>query len=105
MFFFHQVTQPFSDWFFGLGLEAASWSTMMVSYAWISEVLFNDLKAIRVPTLILHGVHDRICLYPLGLAQYRGIKGSKLIPFENSGHGLFYDEKEKFNDEVMNFVC
>lgn len=104
MFFYKPVTDPFSDWFLQIGLEAASWSTIMVSYAWLSEVLFDDLAAVRVPTLILHGIHDQVCLYPLALAQHEGIQGSKLVPFENSGHGLFYDEKEKFNYELMQFV-
>lgn len=104
MFFYKPVTDPFSDWFLQIGLEAASWSTIMVSYAWLSEVLFDDLAAVRVPTLILHGIHDQVCLYPLALAQHEGIQGSKLVPFENSGHGLFYDQKEKFNYELMQFV-
>ena len=29
---------------------------------------------------------------------------AKLVRFENSGHGLFYEEKEKFNDELLNFL-
>ena len=57
-----------------------------------------------MPTLILHGVHDQVCLFPLGVAQSEGIRGSRLVPFEDSGHGLFYDEKDKFNLELMNFV-
>jgi len=33
-----------------------------------------------------------------------GIRGARLIRFENSGHGLFYEEKDKFNTELMNFI-
>lgn len=33
-----------------------------------------------------------------------GIKGAKLIRFENSGHALFYEEKEKFNQELVKFI-
>ncbi len=104
MFFYKKISEPFDSWFLNMGLQAASWSTIQVSYAWLSEVLFNDLAAICVPTLILHGVHDQICPFPLAVAQHQGIKGSILIPFENSGHGLFYDEKDKFNQELMRFV-
>ncbi len=33
-----------------------------------------------------------------------GIRGAKLIRFENSGHALFYEEREKFNAELINFI-
>jgi non-heme chloroperoxidase len=104
IFFHNKISEPFADWFLQMGLEAASWSTTQVSYAWLSEVLFNDLAAVRVPTLILHGIHDQVCLFPLGVAMKQGIVTSTLIAFENSGHGLFYDEKDKFNRELINFV-
>lgn len=39
-----------------------------------------------------------------GAATAAGIKGSKLIRFEHSGHGLFYEEQEKFNKELMDFI-
>ena len=105
MFFFQYVTQPFSEWFFQLGLEAASWSTAAVANTWLDEEgLFSDLGKIFVPTLILHGIHDRVCRFPLAEAQKEGIKNSKLIPFEYSGHGLFYDQCDKFNKELAQFA-
>ncbi len=103
-FFYQPISEPFAEWFRGLGLAAASWSTIAVSRAWLSETLFTDMAAVRVPTLILHGIHDRVCLFPLAEAMHRGIAGSMLVPFEQSGHGLFYDEKEKFNQELMKFI-
>lgn len=104
MFFYSKVTQPFSDWFFSLGLAAASWSTIAVSRAWLVEELFSDLEKIHVPTQIMHGIHDQVCLYPLAIAQEKGIKGSKLITFDQSGHGLFYDQRVKFNEELVRFL-
>lgn len=104
MFFFQHVTQAFSDWFFQMGLQAAGWSTAAVAAAWIDEELFSDLGEIRVPTLILHGIHDKVCLFPLAIAQNEGICNSKLVPFQYSGHGLFYDERDKFNKELTRFI-
>ncbi len=103
-FFFKTVSEPFSDWFLNLGLEASSWATIEVEKAWLKEVLFSDMEKIEAPTLILHGIHDRICPYPLAVAQNCGIRNSRLIPFENSGHGLFYDEMDKFNYELARFT-
>ena len=104
IFFYRPVTPPFADWFFLMGLEAAPWATAAVSRAWLRETMFGDLKKIRVPTLILHGVHDQVCPFPLAEAQREGIRGSELVPFEDSGHGLFYDERDRFNDELIRFL-
>lgn len=105
MFFFQHITEAFSDWFFGLGLQAASWATAAVAKTWLGEEgLFYDLSEIQVPTLILQGIHDKVCLPPLAEAQRKGIKNSKLVPFEFSGHGLFYDQRDKFNEELVQFI-
>ncbi|WP_312419687.1 alpha/beta hydrolase [Anaerospora hongkongensis] len=104
MFFFQHITEPFADWFFQMGLQAAGWSTSAVAEAWLQEELFEDLGRIRIPTLILHGIHDKVCLFPLAIAQHRGIRNSKLIPFKYSGHGVFYDERDKFNKELVQFI-
>ncbi|VBB09527.1 alpha/beta hydrolase fold-1 [Lucifera butyrica] len=105
MFFFQHVTEPLSDWFFQMGLQAAGWSTAAVAVTWLDEErLFSDLGEIGVPTLILHGIHDKVCLFPLAEAQHEGICNSRLVPFKYSGHGLFYDEREKFNKELVDFI-
>lgn len=104
IFFYKQVSPPFSDWLFQMGLQAASYATIAISKDWITEELFNDLPKIHVPTLIMHGIHDQVVPYQLGVVQNKGISNSKLITFENSGHGLFYDEMDKFNRELTQFV-
>lgn len=104
--FFHQyISQPFSEWFFHLGLQAAGWATAEIAQTWITdEGLFSDLERIHVPTLILHGIHDKVCFFPLAKAQNKGIRNSILVPFEDSGHGLFYDQRDKFNMELAHFI-
>lgn len=104
MFFFQYVTGPFSDWFFQLGLQAAGWSTAATAVSLRDESLFSDLGRIRVPTLILQGIHDKVCPLPLAIAQNQGIKNSKLVPFEYSGHELFWEEHDKFNKELTQFM-
>ena len=104
IFFYQHITGPFSDWFFQLGLQAAGWATAAVEETWIREVLFSDLEEIKVPTIIIHGVHDKVVPFVLGQIQEQMIKNSKLIPFEFSGHATFYDQRKEFNEVVENFV-
>lgn len=105
IFFFQHITEPFSEWFMQLGFKAAGWSTAAISNTWLKdEKLFSDLEKINVPTLIIHGIHDKVVLFELGEIQKQCIKDSKLMPFEFSGHGSFYDEKDKFNNEIIKFI-
>ncbi|HHW22007.1 MAG TPA: alpha/beta hydrolase [Clostridiaceae bacterium] len=104
LIFYNPVSAPFADWIFQLGLQAASWSTAAIANTWLGEEgLFNDLKTINVPTLILHGINDQVCLYPLAIAQKNSIRFSKLVPFDACGHFLFYDQRDKFNHELIQF--
>jgi len=106
MIFFKPVSGPLSDWIFKLGLQAASWSTAAIARTWLGEEgLFQDLKTIQAPTLILHGINDQVCLYPLAIAQKNSIRYARLIPFEACGHFLFYDQQERFNKELIRFIA
>ncbi len=103
--FFNAVTPGISDWIFDLGLQASSWATAKVADTWLGEEeLFEDLKKIEVPTLILHGFNDQVCLFPLALAQKESIRDAKLVPFKNCGHFLFYDQRERFTKELIQFM-
>ncbi|MGY2134262.1 alpha/beta fold hydrolase [Hymenobacter sp. HD11105] len=63
-----------------------------------------DLQQITLPTLILHGKLDKICSYELAEQLHALLPQSQLVPFEQSGHALFVEEREKFNTELVNFL-
>lgn len=104
MFFFQHTTARFSDWFFQMGIQAAGWATAAVATAFRDESLFADLGKIDVPTLILHGIHDRVCLFELAQVMEESIKNARLVPFMYSGHGLMWEERDKFNRELLAFL-
>lgn len=104
IFFFQNISSGLADWFFDIGLDATGYSTAKVAESFRDEELFSDLGKIHVPTLILHGIHDQVCYPELAVAQKDGIPNAKLVWFQFSGHSLFYEEKDKFNDELMEFI-
>ncbi|OUM94044.1 MAG: esterase [Thermobacillus sp. ZCTH02-B1] len=103
-FFFRYATEPFREWFIGLGLQAAGWSTAAMIRLLRDTNLYADLAAIRVPTLITHGVHDRVVPFTQALEQHARIPQSRLVPFHYSGHGLFWEEREEFNRLIAEFA-
>ena len=99
---FHKpVSVPFRGWFDRLGLETSPFGATKAMKAIRDEDLRDDLACIRLSTTILHGISDLIVPFELGELQHKGIQGSVLVPFEESGHGLFYDQREKFNAELL----
>ena len=105
MIFNNYVTPDLSQWIFDMGLEAANWATSAVANTWLGEEqLFDDLTKIQVPTLILHGLEDKVCLFSLALAQKERIPNATLVPLESCGHFLFYDQMEKFNEALITFI-
>jgi non-heme chloroperoxidase len=103
-FFFQYITGPFSDWFFQMGLQAAGWSTAAVIRLLRDENVYNDLHQILVPTLIIHGIHDKVIPFAQALEVNKQIRNSQLVPFQYSGHGPFWEERDKFNQLLIQFV-
>lgn len=103
-FFFQYITRPFADFFFQIGLQAAGWSTAAILKMLRDENLDRDLPKIQVPTLIVHGIHDKIVPFAQAKETHRKIKHSQLVPFQYSGHAGFWEERDKFNKLLVKFT-
>lgn len=103
-FFFQYITKPFAKWFFKMALQAAGWSTAAVIRMLRDENLHADLPRISVPTLIAHGIHDRVIPFAQAQDMHRAIRPSWLVPFAYSGHGLFWEERDRFNRLLAQFA-
>ena len=126
------ITPQLLDWFQSLGMEASPHATASCLATLRDSDLREDIHSVQVPSILFHGLHDQICPFKLSemmtlpaevmptgeLAMAAGsgsitagttpaaigIRGAKLISFENSGHALFYEERDKFNAELINFI-
>lgn len=98
------ISPKLAEWFHDMCMEASPLATAACLVALRDTDLRDDMARIDMPTVIFHSPADKICPFELAEATAAGIKGSKLVRFEHSGHGLFYEEKEKFNKELMEFI-
>ena len=62
------------------------------------------LKTISLPTLVCVGRHDQNA--PLAAADYvaHAIPGAKLVVFEQSAHAPFFEEPDRFNQVLDDFI-
>lgn len=98
------TSTAFMEWFRGLCYKASGIGTIKTAISLRDEDVYLDLFNIRVPTIILHGKLDRICPFGFAKIMQQSIPNSCLYEFEYSGHGLFYDEKDKFNKLLLEFM-
>jgi non-heme chloroperoxidase len=104
IFFHKEISPELAQWFWMTGMDASAYATAACIELLRDADLRSDLAKVTIPTLIAHGIHDKICPYEFAKILNKGIAHSQLITFEESGHGLFYDEREKFNKTVMDFA-
>ncbi|HEX2888750.1 alpha/beta hydrolase [Vineibacter terrae] len=99
------VSAEVTQWVIGLCMQA-SLKALLDLHRTLTETDFRaELRAIKVPTLILHGDHDQSA--PLALTGRRTaalIPGSRLVVYENTAHGLFLTHAERVNADLMAFI-
>lgn len=93
------------DWFREIALSASGIGTIKCGIALRDEDCRADLGCVHVPTYIIHGDKDVIVSSELAEIQHAGICGSTLITLPDSGHGIVYDQLEKFNSIFMDSIA
>ena len=79
-------------------------------FRWTGEVewdrydLRDRLRAIRVPTLIVHGREDRIVPVERGEELQRSLPESRLVVLEGCGHWPFVERRREFVSAVTAFL-
>jgi len=84
--------------------KAALWSAKESLRAMINEDLRTALLSIKLPTLVLHGIYDKIC--PAELAEQMRIRlfDCRVILIDNAGYALHIEQKEAVNEALSDFL-
>lgn len=93
-----------SEWLAGIEFQSSQYAMEQGLIMLRDSDLRADLEKIVIPTAIFHGKLDKLCPFDLAEQLHNGIARSQLIAFENSGHALFLEEREKFNEELIKFI-
>lgn len=113
----------FGKTFFGVGVFSKPLSTPLLDYyrmlcslssprameecakAFSSTDFRSEMHTVKVPTLIIHGDADKtVPIEAAGKQSVTLIPGSKLLIYEGAPHGLFYNEKERLNMDLLKFL-
>lgn len=96
----HQAVQL--SWNIAAG--ASPVGTLECVSAWLTDFR-EELKNIRVPTLVIHGDADRILpISATGRRTAELIKGSKLAVVQGGPHGITWTHAAQVNQELLSFL-
>ena len=101
----HPVSSELIDWARSPALQASLRATLECAKSFSSTDFRGDLKAFRVPTLIIHGTADKtVPIDASARAAHRAIAQSTLIEYDGAPHGLFATEKQRLAADLLAFV-
>ncbi len=101
----HRVSDEVLEWSRDVSMQASVKATLACAKAFATTDFRPDLKAFKVPTLVIHGTADKtVPIDTAGRAAAKGIANSTLIEYEGSPHGLLASDKKRLIADVLSFV-
>jgi pimeloyl-ACP methyl ester carboxylesterase len=104
------LTRMFGARLRGRPRERAYGTAMMVPpavrAAMFDRILDNDdvLTGILVPTLVMHGIADRIVRLSAATHTVATVPGAKLLVYDGVGHAVQFDAAQRFGRDLSEFV-
>ncbi|MFL9842981.1 alpha/beta fold hydrolase [Flavobacterium rhizosphaerae] len=105
----HLFNKPVSDAFLQrdlmLTLNSAGYATIKSMDAWATTDFRADVDSIKVPLLVIHGKSDETV--PIDASAEETVKRvphAEYMIYDDAPHGLFYTHKDKFNEDIINFI-
>lgn len=99
------LSTPLLEYFRMLCSFASPRATLQCAESLSNTDFRAELHTIKVPTLIIHGDDDKNV--PIEVSSKKtaeAIANNTFIVYEGAPHGLFYTEKEKLNNDLLNFL-
>ncbi|MGH2761696.1 MAG: alpha/beta fold hydrolase [Thermoleophilaceae bacterium] len=95
----------FTDWLWQQSMRTPSWAAAPMLEAYARADLRDELSEIRVPTLVLHGVHDEFCAIEAARCLAARVERAELVEFSESGHSPQWEENRGFMRELNTFLA
>lgn len=101
----HPVSGPFLDHFRNLASMSSSHATLECAASFAYTDFRQDLAAITVPTLIIHGDADKtVPIEASGERTAKAIPHAQYVVYEGAPHGLWYTHKDQINADLLSFI-
>jgi pimeloyl-ACP methyl ester carboxylesterase len=100
-----QVTESQRGEAIALCLQSAQHATLACMDSFGTTDFREDLKKVKVPTLVIHGEADAIVpIEGSGQRTHRAVLHSQLVRVNGAPHGLNVSHTQAFNDALLSFL-
>ena len=100
-----ETSQAMIDWLIGLMLQCPLKVALDLNRAVIDTDFRAELRAVKVPTLVIHGDADKSAPLPItGQRTAQLIPGATFKLYEGAPHGLFVTHKDRVNADLRAFI-
>jgi pimeloyl-ACP methyl ester carboxylesterase len=99
------VSQAFLQHDLMIASGASPHATLQCAKAFSSTDFRDDLPKVNVPALVIHGDSDKTV--PMEASSERAarlIPDCRYLVYDGAPHGLFYTDKQKLNNDLINFL-
>ena len=101
----HPVTEAYLNSSLNKAMDASVIATLECAKSFSSTDFRKDVPKINVPTLIIHGNDDKtVPIKATGEETSKLLPSAKFIVYEGAPHGLWFTEKEKLNQDLIDFL-
>lgn len=101
----HPVSEAYLSHFREIAAFSSGRATQECAAAFAFTDFRDDIPAITVPTLIIHGSADKTV--PIEASSDRTAKmlpHAQYVVYDGAPHGLFYTEKDRLNSDLLAFI-
>jgi len=104
-FLTNPVSDPYLSNALNKAIDASPVATIECAKAFATTDFRQAVTTINVPTLIIHGDADKTVPFAAtGKQSASLISGSVLKVYEGAPHGLWFTDKEKLNQDLIDFI-
>lgn len=99
------ISKPLLEYYRMLASFASPHATLECAKSFSNADFREEVLLINVPTLIIHGNADKIV--PIEISSEKTaelIANNTFIIYDDAPHGLFYTDKEKLNEDLLEFL-
>ena len=101
----HPVTDAFLTHFRTLSTLSSAHATLECAESFAFTDFRDDLEAVTVPTLIIHGDDDKtVPIEMSGNLTAKAIPHAQYLVYAGAPHGLWYTHKEQINADLIKFI-
>lgn len=100
----HPVSQSYLQWNQTLALLGSPKATLDCAKSFSETDFREDIKAVTVPALIIHGDSDKTVPIQASSAQTAKVLVNATYKiYEGAPHGLYYTDRNRLNEDLLSF--